>query len=34
LENARPRNQYIVNVGVDGVRVSSKDIKPDRAVAF
>jgi hypothetical protein len=34
LENARTRNEHIVNVGVDGVRVPSEDIKPDCAVTF
>jgi hypothetical protein len=34
LKNARARNEDIVNVGVDGIGISSEHIKLDRAVPF
>jgi hypothetical protein len=34
LKNARTRNEDIVNVGVDGIGISSEHIKLDRAVPF
>ena len=34
LEDARTRNEHVVNVGVDGICVSSEHIKLDRAVTF
>jgi hypothetical protein len=34
LENTGARNEHIVNVGVDGICISSEHIKLDRAVPF
>jgi hypothetical protein len=34
LKNTGARNEHIVNVGVNGVCISSEHIKLDRAVPF